>query len=108
MTVKFRYKAPDGDISKLMEHAVKDNSIPLARTSDNFRFAAAVAGFGMLLRNSEFKSAASYEEVIALARKAKGPDPEGYRAEFIRLVESAGSLAKGRKAPVEEEESGEK
>ncbi len=94
LTVKFRYKAPDGDVSKLIEHPVKDNQVAIARTSDNFRFAASVAQFGMLLRNSEFKSNASYADVLSLARKAKGNDEEGYRSEFIRLAESAQLLAK--------------
>jgi Ca-activated chloride channel family protein len=101
MTVKFRYKKPDEDISKLIEHPVLDKQIPIAKTSDNFRFAASVAEFGMLLRNSEFKSNASFGNVAAMARKAKGSDEEGYRSEFIRLVESAGALAKGsKKEPV--------
>ncbi|MCX6319886.1 MAG: von Willebrand factor type A domain-containing protein [Bacteroidetes bacterium] len=94
MTVKFRYKAPDGDLSQLIEHPVKDNEIKLAKTSDNFRFAAAVAEFGLLLRNSTFKSSSSYSNVLNLARKAKGTDEEGYRAEFIRMVVNAQTLAK--------------
>lgn len=94
LTVKFRYKAPDGDVSKLIEHPVKDKQISIAKTSDNFRFAASVAQFGMLLRNSEFKSNASYADVLSLARNAKGNDEEGYRSEFIRLAESAKLLAK--------------
>lgn len=105
LTVKFRYKAPDGDVSKLIEHPVIDQSIPIAKASENFRFAAAVAQFGMLLRNSEFKAAASFDNVLILARKAKNHDEEGYRAEFVRLVESARLLSKGKKpVPVEEEE----
>jgi len=96
LTVKFRYKAPDGDVSKLIEHPVKDKQVSLTKTSDNFRFAASVAQFGMLLRNSEFKSNASYENVIDLAQKARGEDGEGYRAEFIRLVQSAQMLAKSK------------
>jgi len=99
MTVKFRYKAPDGDVSKLMEHPVKDNQISIASTSSNFRFAAAVAEFGMLLRNSEYKSSASFNNVLNMARKAKGTDEEGYRAEFIRLAESAQMLAGTKKEP---------
>lgn len=101
MTVKFRYKAPDGDVSKLIEHPVVDKQIFIAKTSDNFRFAASVAQFGMLLRNSEFKSTASYSSVLNLARKAKGTDDEGYRSEFIRLAESAQLLAKAK--PVKDE-----
>ncbi len=94
MTVKFRYKAPDGDVSKLIEHPVIDKQISIAKTSDNFRFAASVAEFGMLLRNSEFKLASTFSGVLELARKAKGKDEEGYRSEFIRLVENAQLLAK--------------
>jgi Ca-activated chloride channel family protein len=102
MTVKFRYKAPDGEVSKLIEHPVMDKQTTIAKTSDNFRFAASVAQFGMLLRNSEFKSNASYSDVLNLAKKARGNDEEGYRSEFIRLVESAQLLAKGKPEPVED------
>ena len=105
LTVKFRYKEPDGDVSKLIEHPVKDKQIAIAKTSDNFRFAASVAQFGMLLRNSEFKSASSYDGVLSLARKAKGNDEEGYRSEFVRLVESAEMLAKGKPEPKTEDVS---
>jgi Ca-activated chloride channel family protein len=96
MTVKFRYKAPDGDVSKLIEHPVTDRKISLASTYDNFRFAAAVAEFGMLLRNSEFKSSASFADVLNMASTAKGSDEEGYRSEFITLVKNAESLAKSK------------
>ncbi len=99
LTVKFRYKAPDGEVSKLIEHPVADKQIAIAKTSDNFRFAAAVAQFGMLLRDSEFKSAASFNNVLEMARKARGNDEEGYRSEFIRLVESAQLLAKAKPEP---------
>lgn len=94
LTVKFRYKAPDGDISKLIEQSVQDQRVTLDRTSDNLRFAAAVAEFGMLIRESQFAQNASFENVILMARKAKGNDDEGYRSEFIRLAESAQMLAK--------------
>ena len=103
MTIKFRYKAPDGDISKLIEHPVLDKQNTIEKTSDNFRFAASVAQFGMLLRHSAFKSKASYMDVLSLARKAKGNDEEGYRSEFIRLVESAQLLAKGKNETEEED-----
>lgn len=102
LTVKFRYKAPDGDVSKLIEHPVNDKQLSISKTSDNFRFAAAVAQFGMLLRNSEFKSNASYNSVLELARKARGADDEGYRSEFIRLVESTRLLAKTNPEPKED------
>lgn len=92
MTIKLRYKKPDGDVSKLIVHPVTDAHIALANTSDNFRFSAAVASFGMLLRNSEFKQNASFQQVISLAKSAKGTDANGYRQEFINLVQAAGSL----------------
>lgn len=92
MTIKLRYKKPDGDVSKLIVHPVTNAHIALANTSNNFRFSAAVASFGMLLRNSEFKENASFAQVIGLAKGAKGTDANGYRQEFINLVQAAGSL----------------
>lgn len=94
MTIKLRYKKPDGDISKLIVHEVIDNNSERSETSDNFRFSAAVAEFGLLLRSSEYKQQATYNQVISLAKGARGTDNNGYRAEFIRLVESATLLAK--------------
>ncbi|UCH97912.1 MAG: von Willebrand factor type A domain-containing protein [Candidatus Aminicenantes bacterium] len=94
MTVKLRYKPPKEERSKLIEHPVVDQDISLAEASDNFRFSAAVAGFGMILRNSKFKGDLTYEAVIDLAKDSKGKDPEGYRAEFIRLVETCSLLSK--------------
>ncbi len=108
MTVKFRYKAPDGDVSKLIEHPLKDDDLSITKISDNFRFAASVADFGMLLRKSDFKGAASFDNIIKMARKAKGNDEEGYRSEFIRLVESAQMLAKGNKPEGVEEDLGKR
>ena len=92
MTIKLRYKKPDEEVSKLIVHPVTDNHLEMAGTSNNFRFSAAVAAFGMLLRNSEYKQNASFEQVISLAKNAKGDDVNGYRNEFINLVKSAGSL----------------
>lgn len=94
MTIKLRYKKPDEDISKLIVHPVVDNQAALASTSDNFRFSAAVAEFGLLLRNSKYKQQASYQQVVNMAKGAKGADNNGYRSEFIRLVQSANLLAK--------------
>lgn len=94
MTVKLRYKKPDGNVSKLMVQAVIDTAIPFKSTSDNFRFSAAVAEFGMLLRQSEYKQNASFDNVISTAQKAAGKDNEGYRAEFVKLAKSAKLLAK--------------
>jgi len=94
MTIKLRYKKPDADISRLITQVVNDEQIAVESTSDNFRFSAAVAEFGLLLRSSEFKQQASYQQVIRLAKGAKGSDANGYRSEFVQLVQSAGSLAK--------------
>jgi Ca-activated chloride channel homolog len=93
MTIKFRYKKPDGDVSKLLQHAVPDEHVRLANTSPNFRFAAAVASFGMLLRNSEFKQHASFDQAWQLAKGALENDEEGYRSEFLKLLKNAQSLA---------------
>jgi Ca-activated chloride channel family protein len=95
LTVKFRYKEPDGGKSKLIEQAVLNTDKAFDKTSDNFRFAAAVAGFGMLLRNSEYKGVASFQQVLNIATAAKGIDKEGYRNELIKLVKKAALLAKG-------------
>jgi Ca-activated chloride channel family protein len=94
MTVKLRYKPPKEEKSKLLEHPVIDRHIALGEASDNFRFSAAAAGFGMLLRDSKFKGDMTYEAVIDLAKNSKGKDAEGYRAEFIRLVETCAMLSK--------------
>ncbi|HEX8320175.1 YfbK domain-containing protein [Longimicrobium sp.] len=86
MNVKVRYKAPDGEQSRLLSHAVQ---VPARNgaTSDDFRFAAAVAAFGMVLRESEHRGRATVQQVLTLARGARGGDAEGYRGEFIRMVE---------------------
>ncbi len=89
MTVKLRYKRPDGNISKLISNIVKNKVTESENTSDNFRFSASVAGFGMILRDSEFKGSTDWKKVIQWAESAKGKDKNGYRAEFIRLIESA-------------------
>ena len=105
MTIKLRYKAPDSDRSRLMEHPVIDDHITLDNSSDNFRFAAAVAQFGMLLRQSEFMQQSSYGNVLALANSAVADDKEGYRKEFIQLVQKANGIVKKQK-PGEEESVG--
>ena len=89
MTIKFRYKTPSGSVSRLIENPVHDNPISIDKASENFRFAGAVAEFGLLLRNSEFKAAASYDSVLLLSQNAMKNDKEGYKAEFIRMVEKA-------------------
>ena len=94
MTIKLRYKKPDSDNSQLLSQTVAGSSNSFSNSSNNFRFSAAVASFGMLLRNSEYKQQSSYDQVLQLARSAKGEDANGYRAEFIRLVQSAGTIVK--------------
>jgi len=89
MTVKLRYKQPDGDTSRLMSIAVPDRGGEL---TENLGFASAVAEFGMLLRGSEHKGQATWSTVRDLALRYRGSDPDGYRAEFIRLVDLAAAL----------------
>jgi len=89
MTVKLRYKQPDGETSRLMSVAVRDSRGELTA---NLGFASAVAEFGMLLRKSELKAQATWSSAQDLARRFRGSDPDGYRAEFIRLVDLAASL----------------
>jgi Ca-activated chloride channel family protein len=88
-TVKVRYKAPDGDTSRLLSTAVLNVDAPMAA---NLWFASAVAEFGMLLRNSEHKGRASYRAAAERARRFLGEDAEGYRMEFIKLTELAARL----------------
>ena len=92
LTVKLRYKLPDEDVSTRIEVPLVDTGTELSATDDDFRFAAAVAGFGMLLRDSPYKGAADFGTIVELAAGAKGSDPDGYRAEFVRLVHLAAEL----------------
>ena len=93
MTIKFRYKKPDEDVSKLIVHPLIDSNIILSKTSDNFRWSASVAAFGMLLRDSEYIKNFNYDAVVQMAQNSKGEDKEGYRIEFINMVKSFGSVA---------------
>ena len=93
LTVRVRYKDPQGTVSRLLETPVKDRS--RGQASEDMRFASAVAGFALLLRDSEHKGGASFDQVLALARGARGDDESGYRGEFIGLVETAKSLKGG-------------
>jgi len=86
LTIKVRYKKPDGRTSMLLEKAVKDFGEEIENTSDNLRFAAAVVEFGMILRESEFKGNATLDGAAKLASSAKGNDEDGYRSEMIRLI----------------------
>jgi Ca-activated chloride channel family protein len=89
LTVSFRYKQPAESESRLLSVAVKDRDTRFANASDDFRFSAAVAQFGMILRDSPQKGDATMADVVATARAARGEDPHGYRAEFVTLAETA-------------------
>ncbi len=93
LTVRIRYKEPDGDTSKLISTVLSDGPIALDRSSENFRFAAAVAMYAMILRDSQYKGDASLKQVSALAKSALGDDLYTYRAEFLRIVERTKILA---------------
>jgi Ca-activated chloride channel family protein len=99
LTVRLRYKDPKGSKSRLLSTPVTDRRGGSA--SEDMRFASAVAGFAMLLRNSDHKGAVSFDQVLTMARSARGDDPSGYRGEFIGLVEAARTLS-GKGAPVPE------
>jgi Ca-activated chloride channel homolog len=91
LTVQLRYKEPTGTSSRLLSHPVRSRA-RLGAPAGDFRFASAVAAFGMVLRDSEYRGTATLDQVLALARGAEGEDRDGERAEFVRLVESARSL----------------
>lgn len=97
MNVKLRYKEPTGDVSKLLQFPLTGKPIALNTASENFRFAAAVASFGMVLRESKYKGTGDFNLVQNLAKNAIGQDREGYRKEFLQLAENA-ALLKGKKA----------
>ena len=92
LTVKLRYKAPDGNTSKKIEHPLIDDN--KEKVSSDFRFASAVAMFVQLLRDSDFKGSSTYDKVISLVKTSLDNDEKGYRREFIRLAETAEGLAK--------------
>ena len=90
LTVKLRYKKPGESTSRLMAKSLTDNGGD--NVTDDFRFASAVAMYGQLLRDSDFKGDATYDKVIETAAKGLGNDPEGYRREFVRMANAAKSL----------------
>jgi Ca-activated chloride channel family protein len=94
LTLKLRYKQPDGDTSTLLQTPVTDRNLPYARASDDFKFAAAVAQYGMILRNSPHKGTATLDAVLELADEGKGKDDKGYRADFLDLVKKTKALTK--------------
>ncbi len=87
LTIKFRYKEPDGEKSKLIKKVVKSRTVQLEKTSENFAFSVAVAGFGQLLRDSKYIGDLTYDKVLTMANSSIGRDTEGCRREFVKLVE---------------------
>ena len=94
MTVKVRYKEPDGKISKLLSQPVQAQLTELAKTSNDFRWAVAVAGYGMMLRESKHRGNVNWKQVLELAQGAVGNDAEGYRKELVQLAKIAAGLAR--------------
>ncbi len=93
--LRLRYKSPASSKSKLIEQVIKTSDIKnrLTDSSDGYRFSAAVAGFGQLLRGGKYSKDFAYEDVLELARQARGADVYGYRGEFISLLNLAASLS---------------
>jgi autotransporter-associated beta strand protein len=89
LTVKLRYKEPEGTTSKLLEVPLNDDARPIEKASTEFKFSAAVAGFGLLLRESSYKGELTWDRVRQLALEGKGTDKLGYRGEFLQLIERA-------------------
>lgn len=94
MMVKLRYKPPKSDKSILLVERIKDADKDFDDTSENFQFSAAVAGAGMLMKDSKFKGSLTYNKIIELAEEAKGDDEFGYRSEFIEIIKAAKKLDK--------------
>jgi Ca-activated chloride channel family protein len=94
LTLKIRYKQPDGDTSSKLEFPITDAGQSFAKATDDFKFASSVASFGMLLRNSQFKGNVTYAAVAEIAEAArKSRDPHGYRKEFVEMVRRAKELS---------------
>ncbi|MGC3959736.1 MAG: von Willebrand factor type A domain-containing protein [Verrucomicrobiota bacterium] len=94
LTLKLRYKEPNEDESKLIVKSVPNQKQSYEDASDDFQFAAAVAEFGMVLRESPQRGEASFQSAQELAKEALGVDKEGYRAEFLKLVRAAASISR--------------
>lgn len=91
--LRLRYKQPQGTASELMETMIRDDGTSAYAASPDMKFALAVAEFGMLLRNSQYRGTATYADVLALARAARGADLEGWRDEFLRMAETARGIS---------------
>ena len=101
LTLKLRYKQPDGKESKLIQRPLKGEVKEYGKASGDFKFAASVAAFGMLLRESEHRGTATFDGVLELAVEAVGKDTNGYRREFLDLVRKARELSPHLNAPKE-------
>jgi Ca-activated chloride channel family protein len=97
LTVKLRYKEPQGSTSKLLAQPLAGAAVPITQASADQQFAAAVAEFGLLLRQSEQRGTATYTTAAQLAQAGRGPDADGYRAELVRLVKLAEGLTPAAK-----------
>ena len=95
LTLKLRYKPPKEDVSKLITSVVRDKVNSIESASKNFNFSAAVAGFAMLLRESQFKGKVDFNMIETLAEKSTGEDKYGYRDEFSSLVKRTKNLHEG-------------
>jgi hypothetical protein len=93
LTLKLRYQPPSGGASKLLAFPVEDSGSGFAVASTDLQFTAAVASFGMLLRNSRFKGSACYDAVIETASSTLGNDRKGQRREFLEVVRTAQRLS---------------
>ena len=89
LTVKVRYKEPAGEVSKKLEFALSDAGARFADASGDFKFASAVAAFGMVLRDSPHKGTATLDEVVNWAEAGAGDDRGGWRGEFVELARAA-------------------
>ena len=95
LTVKLRYKEPDGNTSKLMSKVLKKGDyVPFDKTSDDTRFTLSVAAFAEILKGSRYSKEIDVDKVAEIARKAKGEDAEGYRADFVKLISLYSALPK--------------
>jgi Ca-activated chloride channel family protein len=94
MTVKFRYKKPEGDKSLLLEKVIAGSPVKVSRASENIQLAAGLAQFGMLLRNSAYRGNGGYDLVLNMVTPLARSDREGYRAELVELIKKASSIKK--------------
>jgi len=96
LTVRIRYKEPEASTSQSIETALMDRVVPFSSATSDFRFAAAVASFGMILRDSSYKGQSTFDNVLDIAEKSKGDDKNGYRSEFVEIVRKARGLRNGQ------------